>query len=259
MFILYIISIILFINIISTYSFQFKTTSPLIYNMKNRKYHQIEKTKLNVIDGKENDIIQGIGIEGCKLKSPSGINSLSIPIQFGTVCLISIALYFGTILLINFINVLEIYLPDIMKSWENTWFILGGFFTLAGIAHFTVKKDFENIYPNQGSWGIWYLPGSPQFHVAWTGVAEIVLGLTLLIGGLNNLGIITLPTDYNIMQMGGRGLLYLTISVTPANIYMLTHGARLPVSGPEVPINFHIIRLLIQCLLFAMFYKISVM
>ena len=191
MFILYIISIILFINIISTYSFQFKTTSPLIYNMKNRKYHQIEKTKLNVIDGKENDIIQGIGIEGCKLKSPSGINSLSIPIQFGTVCLISIALYFGTILLINFINVLEIYLPDIMKSWENTWFILGGFFTLAGIAHFTVKKDFENIYPNQGSWGIWYLPGSPQFHVLWTGVAEIVLGLTLLIGGLNNLGIIT--------------------------------------------------------------------
>lgn len=82
----------------------------------------------------------------------------------------------------------------------------------------------------------------------------------MLIGGLSNLGLFTLPSYLGpVLQDGAKSLLYLTILVTPANIYMLTHGAKLPIDGPEVPINFHVIRLSIQCLLFAMFYKISLM
>lgn len=95
--------------------------------MKNRK---VTKTRLN----NNNEIIQGVGVEGCKLTSPSGINSLSTPIQFVTVSLISAALYVGTMSIISIINILESYLPDIMRSWESSWFILGAFFMLAGIS-----------------------------------------------------------------------------------------------------------------------------
>ena len=43
------------------------------------------------------------------------------------------------------------------------------------------------------------------------------------------------------------GLLLLTIAVTPANIYMYTHGATMG-TGP-LPLTFHYIRFAVQCVL----------
>ena len=64
----------------------------------------------------------------------------------------------------------------------------------------------------------------------WTGIAEIVLGLWLAIASL--------PLDMQLQQsQPALGLLLLTIAVTPANIYMFTHGAKLPINGPEVRIR----------------------
>lgn len=31
------------------------------------------------------------------------------------------------------------------------------------------EQGFKNMYPHQGAWGFWYLPGSDKFHVQWTG------------------------------------------------------------------------------------------
>ena len=33
------------------------------------------------------------------------------------------------------------------------------------------------VYPPIGTWGLWYLPGSAEFHVKWTGVAEVTAGV----------------------------------------------------------------------------------
>ena len=65
--------------------------------------------------------------------------------------------------------------------WE-TWsaFSLGVTLLFAGRSHFTQPEAFKAIYPPLGTWGFWPVPGSSDFHVAWTGVAEILGGAGLL-------------------------------------------------------------------------------
>ena len=53
------------------------------------------------------------------------------------------------------------------------------------------------------------------------------------------------------------GLLLLTAAVTPANIYMYTHGAKLPIEGPDVPIVGHAIRGVMQVVLFGLLYQMG--
>ena len=61
-------------------------------------------------------------------------------------------------------------------AWVKTWPLLGAVFVLAGLAHFSSADGFRAIYPPPGTWGIWYLPGGADFHVAWSGAAEILGG-----------------------------------------------------------------------------------
>lgn len=197
---------------------------------------------------------QGVGVEGCKLPSPSRINTFSPPLQALSFISISSLLYLGTLAILSGFSIFESLNPDLFASWKNTFSILGLFFIAAGISHFPLKKEFINIYPSPGAWGFWYLPGSADFHVAWTGIAEFILGLGLIIGSILN---VQFSNSSNLSSLSALGLLLLTIAVTPANIFMLTHGARLPMSGPPVGIQFHVIRLLIQCLLFAQFYTLA--
>ena len=52
------------------------------------------------------------------------------------------------------------------KGWQKTWPILGAFYLAAGVAHFTAAESFQAIYPPEGTWGFWYLPGSVTWF--WT-------------------------------------------------------------------------------------------
>lgn len=52
-------------------------------------------------------------------------------------------------------------------------------------------------------------------------------------------------------------LFVLTILVTPANIYMYTHGARLPIDGPEIPVVAHYVRLAFQVLILSFLYILA--
>ena len=207
-------------------------------------------------------LIQGVGEEGCNLPSPSGVNTLPETIQAG--------IFFGIFVLLGAMTVpFSSFLDDItmkyefVQSWRYTWPLLGAIYAAAGVTHFTLQKEYENIYPQKGTWGIWYLPGSAEFHVKWTGIAEIVFGIGLLIGGLYDAFAPVYATSPNVITSAGIGsdcaaaLLLLTIAVTPANIYMFTHGARLPVDGPEVPITGHIIRGLMQVVLFGLLYQMG--
>jgi len=129
--------------------------------------------------------------------------------------------------------------------WWDAWEIfsaslLGAIFVTAGRSHFTMPDAFIAIYPPQGTWGFWYLPGSPEFHVAWTGVAEFCGGSGLLLSGLINalaradldpLGIVEKLAPGRKTQLlpySARALFLLVLSVTPANFLMFSHGATMP-------------------------------
>lgn len=136
---------------------------------------------------------------------------------------------------------------------------------LAGVTHFTVAEEYENVYPYPNAWGgLWKLPGSPQFHVAWTGVAEFVGGAGLLAGGLIDWLAPVYFSSPNIVTQAGlesdcaAALYLLTWAVTPANIFMFTHGAKLPmeVEGP-VPITFHVVRFALQVVLLGFLYQMG--
>lgn len=218
----------------------------------------------------------GIGDDGCMLPSPSGVNQLPQLQQFAIVIGIFVALVAGTVPFVALLDLGRANIP-LFKAWMSSYPILGAIYAAAGIAHFTVKDEFCNIMPAKGSWGVWYLAGSKFFHVAWTGIAEFVLGASLFLSYITSFFGYASTT---ITQNSALGLLILTSMVTPANIYMFTHGARLPMNAPpvseyfftyyisillssfrfylKVPNQFHIVRGIMQIVLFGILYEIYV-
>jgi uncharacterized membrane protein len=212
----------------------------------------------------------GIGEEGCKLPSVSGINTKDELIQAIIVLGIFLSLGVGTTLFTSSLSLFSTTLnnnyPHPYEIFRYTWpIVFGLIYSLAGITHFTVAKEYENIYPSRGSWGIWYIPGSKQFHVAWTGIAEFVFGLGLLISGISSivssssssLLITPFTSTAGLESDCAAGLFLLTTLVTPANIYMYTHGAKLPMDSEPLPVTFHGVRWLMQVVLLGFLYQIG--
>ena len=130
--------------------------------------------------------------------------------------------------------------------------LLGATFFLLGTSHFAVSSAYTNIVPPPGTWGIWYLPGSAEFHVAWTGIAECVGGAGMLVGSALQWFDVDEPGPLRWSTPASAAALFLlTIAVTPANIYMWTHGATMPGAGPDGPLDlfFHYARFGVQVLL----------
>jgi uncharacterized membrane protein len=109
----------------------------------------------------------------------------------------------------------------------------------------------------QGAWGFWYLPGSPSFHVNWTGVAEIAGGVGCTLGALD------LPFLPNwLLPASAFGLFLLTVVVSPSNMYMWTHNAS-PLTeeeqekAGEVTWQFHVFRASLQVVLLATYLGLA--
>jgi len=202
------------------------------------------------------DVKPGIGEEGCQLPSLSGINTQpELPTQALIVGSIFFTLGFGTYVFSSGLAAATTALSDTFPNgypvFRSTWPIsFGVIYSLAGITHFTLSEEYENIYPPQGTWGIWYLPGSKEFHVGWTGIVELLGGLGLLVGGLSSMAGISALEGLSLESNCATLLFLLTILITPANIYMYTHGALLPMNTPEpLPVAFHGVRLVMQIVL----------
>ena len=116
-----------------------------------------------------------------------------------------------------------------------------------GAARFALPKGFEDMYPHRGAWGFWYLPGTPDFHVKWTGVAEILGGLGMASALVTD--------DTPLSRVSALGLFILTVAVTPANTYMWSHSAPgpLPENADESMLSMekeaHLARAALQVLL----------
>jgi uncharacterized membrane protein len=60
------------------------------------------------------------------------------------------------------------------------------------------------------------------------------------------------------LESDSAALLFLvTIAVTPANIYMYTHGAKLPMGGPIIPLSFHAIRGIMHVVLLGLLFQMA--
>jgi uncharacterized membrane protein len=245
--------LLIFSLFIQFYTTQNLKIAKLIIQKTTKNSLKSMKLKIN-----SSEVIQGVGDNGCALPSPSRINTLSLPIQFTVFSSVFLALFVGTNVILSLINFGRLYFPGIVNPWISTWYLLGPIYSIAGIAHFTICDEFCNIMPAAGSWGIWYVLGSKRFHVLWTGVAEIIGGLLLTLDWLSkNFGIKLPEVLGSLTSNAALGLLILTILVTPANIYMYTHGAKLPMNGPAIPVTAHYIRLALQAVLFAQFYILA--
>ena len=195
-----------------------------------------------------------------------GIDEWSTISQVGVFVSIYIALGISTYVTTNILDIISKNGIG-LESWRTNYIdtslplILGFFYGFAGVGHFTNSNAFCDIYPPLGTWGFWYLPGSASFHVTWTGIIELLGGLGLFGSGLNNLlpfGKDDLELPLSLIQPVSALMLFvLTILVTPANIYMFTHGAVMGDAMAPLGVSFHIIRFGFQVLFLSLLYTLS--
>lgn len=173
---------------------------------------------------------------------------------------ICLSLCGGTQLFLKVLDYTEKVLP---KGWFATWrdytwpVPMGFIFLAAGISHFTMRDTFIAMVPPRGIWaGMWQVPapGSDalglsykEYHCYWSGLAEIGGGASLIAAGFG-LFSVHYPALY---------LFFLTIAVTPANVYMATHDVQVPGLPPIPYPSGHVARGIMQCVLLGLFWKLA--
>ena len=160
--------------------------------------------------------------------SPSGIDELPLILQS--------SIFFGIYALLGISTSISIQAIDKLsksviglEKWRYQYIetvlpiLLGIVFFAAGIGHFISAEDFAAIYPHRGTWGIWYIPGSANFHVAWTGIVELFGGSGLLFGGLNSslMGILN-SNEEEEDEEDGLSLIKLIQPISAATLFLLT-------------------------------------
>ena len=185
------------------------------------------------------------------------VSALPIDQQQLSVGLIFIILFAGTFEVVTLLNGVQGLSSGFYDLWRLTFApLLGLIYTAAGVTHFTNQKDYAAIVPPEGTWGFFTVPtpgieevdlSYEDYHVAWTGVAEALGGFLLVTGGL---GIGFLPKE-----LPAFALFLLTVAITPANVYMFTHDAKMgELPDIEYP-NGHAARAALQCVLLGLLWK----
>lgn len=192
--------------------------------------------------------------------APSGVDALPLVQQQLVFGAVFAGLGGGTAALTRVLDAANGAVPG-FATLKKTWPLIGVVYLAAGAAHFGVEGAFLSIYPPDGTWGFWALPGSPEFHVRWTGVAEVCGGAGLVGGALGGaFGPAQIrPAAKRLAATSAAALALLTLAVTPANIYMYTHGALMVGAGPDGPldVSFHYVRFVAQILLLSILTAIA--
>tara|TARA_Y100000766_G_scaffold284777_1_gene304598 strand:- start:4466 stop:4915 length:450 start_codon:yes stop_codon:yes gene_type:complete len=125
-------------------------------------------------------------------------------------------------------------LVSILKIVKGIFAFCGGsFFFYVGVLHFTDTSWFEPIVPP--------IFGSAKFWVLFSGVAEILVGLGLMISSLEILS----SSGHYFSRKAGLSSALLLVMLYPANLYMWIYDIELG-DGASLSPNGHIVRLLLQ-------------
>ena len=109
----------------------------------------------------------------------------------------------------------------------------GSFFFYVGVLHFTDTSWFEPIVPP--------ILGSARFRVLISGVAEIIVGLALIISALE----IFFTSRNYFSRKAGLASALLLVMLYPANLYMWIYDIELG-DGASLSPTGHIVRFLLQ-------------
>ena len=114
--------------------------------------------------------------------------------------------------------------------WSRTGVVIGVFVLVAGITHFTSPGFFNDIVPP-------WLPPSESFWTYASGIAEIIIGLMLLVPSTR--------------RDGALAAVWLFVLVYPANLYMTWDWRNRPateqlVSWGRLPFQFLFIWLAVR-------------
>jgi uncharacterized membrane protein len=166
----------------------------------------------------------------------------------------------GTAILVNILYFLQDILPFGVFGFLRDFTLpipLGLIYAALGATHFVYKDGYAGTVPPEGTWGgLWQVPAPGadrlglsygDYHVLWSGVAEMGGGLLLILGSLN-----VVP-----VQVPAFLLFLLTLAITPANIYMFTHDAQLPFAPPTPYPEGHIFRGVLQCIFLSCFWILT--
>lgn len=161
------------------------------------------------------------------------------------VILIALA-YMGivTFLFLRLYTYLDTQNPKWWSMLKQSWPFLGVLYALSGIFNHFVNKEIVCITPPNGTWNWWYMPVSEEFQLAATGYAEIIGGLLLAFSGFTKWAV-------TLRQQTALCLFFMTIGMTFANLYMLTHGVWAFEMEEPFPISLHIVRFTVQGLWFS--------
>ena len=127
-----------------------------------------------------------------------------------------------------------IFFDSILRIVKGFFALTGGsFYFYVGVLHFTDTSWFEPIVPP--------IFGSARFWVLFSGVAEILVGLGLIISGFE----IFFSSGNYFRRKAGLASALLLVMLYPANLYMWIYDVELG-DGASLSPTGHIVRLLLQ-------------
>lgn len=173
---------------------------------------------------------------------------------------VAAAFAFVGIMTVSFLQLYNVLDSKNLKWWpilKRTWPLLGIFpFVVSGYQfHFVDSNEFLCITPPNGTWGWWYLPVSEEFQLLATGYAEILGGLCLAVCGLLDDGKYSWARP--LRQQAALCLFVMTIGMTFANVFMLTHGVWAYEMDEAFPVAFHLVRYTVQGLWLSMLWYMA--
>ena len=127
-----------------------------------------------------------------------------------------------------------IFIDSFLRTMKGFSALCGGsFFFYVGVLHFTDTSWFEPIVPP--------ILGSARFWVLISGVAEIIVGMALIISALE---IFFYSRNY-FSRKAGLASALLLVMLYPANLYMWIYDIELG-DGASLSHTGHIVRFLLQ-------------